>query len=526
MGKGKSKAKKIGTMSASGMGGLEGIGAGGIAPASGTLDMPEIPPTEMGLVSAEAVIASNDFYIKSPSIASKLAGTVAKLPKKTGMKISKAKGISHPGMADPDSLKVVINPAYPKKSRFIEEVAEQTTDDFSELNQDQQETVEEAEEELEEEQPTQLTIEDKPEEKQEEKSEEKSFLKSFIGFTMQKIQSLKEKAKSSVASGNANTKMDGKSSFTKKANDFHSVIKHVQTIGKTLPVIGEEKFKALKFNHAGSAGHIGGGHEKHFYTDNEGKKWLFKPDKHSGGTVAEVEAAVSKITRMVGQPCVEVFTTNLNGKAGSIQPFVEDAKDKKLGDDPTKFTPGQIRALVREHVISWATSEYDANHTNFIMVGDEKNGAVAGIDKAQSFKYFGKDKLSLDYISPENHPNKSWGTAAPIYYNLYTAAKDGKIKMNPYEALEVVKKFESIPDDQYKAVLRPVAEKGAKNKVHWYETAKQSAEKRLGKSSVSDMEVAEEFLTLAVERKKNLRKDFGQFFGSVFGDGFNKKLWE
>ncbi|MDA8145251.1 MAG: hypothetical protein M0Z27_04200 [Thermaerobacter sp.] len=323
-------------------------------------------------------------------------------------------------------------------------------------------------------------------------------------------EALIRQAKAMVAAGKVNPAL-GQSQFSGKVKELSELLAAAATRWAGVPPrVGKEEFKARRFKYEKDASELGGGHEKHFYLDQDGVRWLFKPDKHGAGAVAAAEAAASEIAYRVGQPSVGVHVFEDSGeKRGSMQPMLRGAV--KLGSDPTTYNQAQVRHLVREHVIAWATSEHDCNHKNFIVT---PQGQVVGVDKAQAFKFFGADRLALDY-----HPNQS--NDPPVHVRLYQAVKTGKVKVNPYDALPVIEAFEGIPDAEYREILRPVAEMGALAKVPWYPRVAKSAAARLGKKSVSTAQVAEEFLRLACERKQNLRADFEAFFRGIFGAEFS-----
>src|SRR5690606_32153669 len=103
---------------------------------------------------------------------------------------------------------------------------------------------------------------------------------------------------------------------------------------------------------------------------------------------------------------------------------------------------------------------------------------------------------------------------------LYRAAAQGQVQVDPHTLLPVIKAAQGIPDEEYRAMLRPVAEAGVKSKkAAWYQAMYQRAAAKKG-GEPSPEEVVNAFLDAAVERKRNLRSDFEAFFTKVFGQPF------
>ncbi|MQL51824.1 hypothetical protein GFC01_06010 [Desulfofundulus thermobenzoicus] len=498
--------------SAVGMGGAgAGFGVGaGIAPAASgeTVAVSESYLPDMAGYQAlakdiSAVSGSSGSGVPGGAAPPKAAAAASKVvsawPAATVVGIAKKKGLSHGGLVgggeQPGEISIlhaVANPAYPESTKTVTTVNFVAEEDFKELPPEIQKSVDEREKAAEEAVIAGVTPDGAA---------------VLAPPALPDIQTVLQKARESLKNGTANLKL-GVSAFSQKAKGILDVITSMAKSKEEVPRVGPEEFKTRSFTFKKPAKELGGVHEKFIYADQDGKEWLFKPDKHSGGAVAAAESAVSRIAAMVGQPAVDVFVTETPHGKGSIQPFVQGAK--QLGSDPVKYSPAQIRALVREHVISWATSEHDAKHDNFLVT---PGGVVVGVDKGQAFKFFGEDKLSLDY-----HPNKQHGSQEPVYYALYRAAKEGKVKINPYDALPVIERFEKIPDAEYREILRPVVDAAvnspAKNQIAWWKRMEDFAAQRLGHKP-SDQEVGEEFLRRACERKNNLRKDFAEFFGKV-----------
>lgn len=261
------------------------------------------------------------------------------------------------------------------------------------------------------------------------------------------------------------------------------------------------------------ASNLGGGHTKTLHAAPDGSMWMFKPDKTNGGARAHAEAQASEIFARVGVPSVAVYARSVGGKVGSIQPLVKGATP--LSADPKSWSQADVDNLVRYHVAAWAVGDHDGGPANIIRT---PSGGLCPVDQGQAFKFYGRDRLALDY-----HPNSSYGSV-PVFHQAYAASKSGTlakgVAVRPEAALPTIKAFEAMPESQYRALLAPVAAEGAAKGVHWVEPMRKAAQKRLGKAQVSDADVAEEFLRHAVERKNGLRAAFASFFTTNgFGSG-------
>lgn len=278
-----------------------------------------------------------------------------------------------------------------------------------------------------------------------------------------------EPASESVTTATANT-------FAKKGSEFDDADAAWATHGTP------ESFK-----YDGKAS-VGGAHEKEFWIDTDGHKWMFKPvGKASDDFIAAGEEAAYKIGRLIDPEAIEVRTIRLNGRTGSIQKWRSDLATKYdfSGLDITVLSPDEIAQVQREHVLDWLISNHDGHAKQFLRA---KNGKVYGIDKGQLFKFLGSDKLAIDY-----HPNTACGESEPFYNTLFRAAKQGKVVVDPSVTLRYIREVEKISDDDYLAMLRPYVEG---------RFAKSPAQRKA-------------FYDLAIARKHSLRSDFEGFYSDV-----------
>lgn len=195
-----------------------------------------------------------------------------------------------------------------------------------------------------------------------------------------------------------------------------------------------------------------GTHAAQVWKAADGTKWLFKPQE---AFLTEIDVAAATLAKKVGHPTADVFKMTLNGKQGSIQrmfdggqAFPVEVTVSNAGDHLTSI---KTMALQKEQVLDWLLSQHDSHYKNFVL---DDHGNMVGIDKGQSFKYFGSDSLSPTY------PNTSY--QPPAYQAMWKAFKQGKpIPVNDPAAGELaafIKQLQDLPAKDFKDIFRSYAE--------------------------------------------------------------------
>ena len=267
----------------------------------------------------------------------------------------------------------------------------------------------------------------------------------------------------------------------------------------------DDEWEALdksKFEYVRSASSMGGAHSKHIFRNTDtGEEWMFKPVSKAGrgggdAFIASGEEASYKIERMLDPSTNQVRLINLevNGemRAGSIQEMIPHERDFR-GVAPRELTADMVEQFQREHVMDWLTSNHDSHYENFLQNAD---GHIFGIDKGQAYKYFGNDRLDIDY-----EPNRSYGTPEPYYNTIAKAVQRGEIAMDANNTLKYINVIERMTDDEFLAIIKPYADGRFRVKRDW--------ETFMSK---------DDFLNAALERKHNLRKDFRDYYRKVLKD--------
>jgi len=212
-----------------------------------------------------------------------------------------------------------------------------------------------------------------------------------------------------------------------------------------------------------------------------GEKWLFKPQA-KWMTDLDVKTAILQSKAGLTRP--GVYEISLNGKHGSIQYMFDNSTAAFPDFDPLKLSDADLSVLQREQIFDWMISNFDAHTDQFIRTVD---GTIAGVDKGQAFKFFGKDKLDWDYIAPGNI-----GTFVyPKIWKAFVQGKDIKLLDPTTGPLgDYIQRLIDIPDAEFRELLKPYA---------------LAREQNFGAS-------ASKFLDDVVHRKNNLKNDFADFY--------------
>lgn len=193
-----------------------------------------------------------------------------------------------------------------------------------------------------------------------------------------------------------------------------------------------------------SAGSFAGSHGNKLFKTPTGKKWVFKSENP---TIARAEEASARIQRLIiGDRVPAVKYVEVNGKAGALiqvisgTPLNENHSSSASLSQMKKYT----QQIAASFVADWLTANHDGHSGNFLADGPLLNA----IDKGQSWRFFGKDKLEPGY-----HPNPS----PTVYNKFWSAFEDGSL--DPELVLAglsaAVIRAEKITLDQFKLIAAP-----------------------------------------------------------------------
>jgi len=314
-----------------------------------------------------------------------------------------------------------------------------------------------------------------------------------------------------VGSGKSKIEPGAPMSFPEHAKYAAAAAQHMHASTEPIPArMSSAEVGAVNFTPAPNPG-LGGMHSKDFYNDNDGRTWMAKRYKSATGGASARCATEAAASSLMGRavPTVPVYEHSVGGAPAAMQPLIEHAGP--ISTDPSTYSQADVDSLVRMHVATWMVGDHDLHSGNVLRT---KGGGLVPIDHGQAFKHYGSDKLSTDY-----HPNKQYGETPPVWQGLYKAAQEGQlasgVRVRPVAAAQAIDAFESIPDAEYRTMLEPVATAGAASEsTFWRKTMRDKAAKRhkVAKGEVTNDQIADEFISHALERKKNLRSDFAKFF--------------
>lgn len=232
-----------------------------------------------------------------------------------------------------------------------------------------------------------------------------------------------------------------------------------------------------------------GSHGAQVWTDADGGKWLFKPQKDF---MTDLDTAVAKIQSKAKHTRTGTYEITLNGKKGSIQYMYDGSSDAFPGGsfDPTKLSPADLHAMQQEQIFDWMVSNFDTHSGQWIRLPD---GQLVSVDKGQAFKFFGNDKLDWNYV-----PVTPLGNDKLTYSQLWKAFIDGKVDLKDPTVGDLgqfIDDLMSIPDAEYRALLKPYVDNLGLLPPKFHN--------------------ADELLDAMVARKNNLKKDFSAYWAKA-----------
>lgn len=235
----------------------------------------------------------------------------------------------------------------------------------------------------------------------------------------------------------------------------------------------------------------GGAGKKRIYVDPDGNKYVFKLATKKGSNVKEefrahAQVASSAIAQVIKPKAPKISSVILDGDPGAIYPFV-DAVGTLAQFSPSELTPNQALEVAQEHLVDWICGQHDSHGANLLQVA---GGGVVGIDKEQAFKYFGNDKLSVDYA-----PNKDEaGEEEPFYNKFWRSWANGEVEFDPQSLAYSFDKLTSMPVNFVQdAVAAYASAKYKKNNLE-----------------------AQQFVMDVFSRKNTAKRDFEKFITDLY----------
>jgi hypothetical protein len=253
-----------------------------------------------------------------------------------------------------------------------------------------------------------------------------------------------------------------------------------------------------------------GTHGAGVFADPQGK-WLIKKPPPDAPFMVPLDKATAHLQDRVGLTSSETHVvpwkhnqdvTAVRMIPGATQAFQEPPHLKDLDSQ-------ELMTLQKHQALDWLIGNHDGHVGNFMRTQPNPNhpkGELVGIDKGQSFKYYGRDRLD-----PTFHPN--FYAREPVYNQLWRDHADGQGNMNDPRTGELgdfVNRIQDIGDDELKNIFRPYAE-NASHAGLLANIADDDHRRRLGPSTITPND-PEEFLEAIARRKNSLGKDLGDLY--------------
>jgi hypothetical protein len=224
-----------------------------------------------------------------------------------------------------------------------------------------------------------------------------------------------------------------------------------------------------------------GSHGAQVWVDDVGNRWLFKPQQD---WATDLDIAIAKLQSKALLDRPAIYKMTLHGKTGSLQ-YMFQSTDAFPGGSfsVASLSAEDIAVFEREQIFDWMISNFDTHSGQWIRL--KETGQLYGTDKGQAFKFFGKDKLSWDYV-PVTPLSPDKLTYTRIWQDFVAGKNVPLTDPTQGELGTFIDHLMSIPDDVYRELLTPYAK----------------FRESIGLGS------AQKFLDAAVARKNSLKSDF------------------
>lgn len=188
---------------------------------------------------------------------------------------------------------------------------------------------------------------------------------------------------------------------------------------------------------------LGGVSGKALLKQPDGTKWMFKLPLYGEGPEPYAEASGNSIARMVDPgSAVEVRVINLNGKLGTIQKLIPQAKNLlEYEDSPESLSsdhPNALDFIEGHQPIDFLIGNTDAHYGNFLILPNDK---VVAVDKGFSF-----------WASPHQLP-----PSGAVYSDLWSLISKDRINPHPENAERTVRMIEALPEAEIIKAMTPYA---------------------------------------------------------------------
>ncbi|MCX6778980.1 MAG: hypothetical protein NTU97_02000 [Candidatus Magasanikbacteria bacterium] len=247
------------------------------------------------------------------------------------------------------------------------------------------------------------------------------------------------------------------------------------------------------------------------FIDQDARVWLAKDYPLERRHRVLADEFVSGLSTKLG------LSTTMEAKAGALHGdltiFVgwedtigslwDDLRESRWqpADLVARLSEQELKQIASEQVLDWLVSNHDSHLGHFLR---RATGGFVCIDKAQAFKYIGNSDEQLSATYNPNGPNNGFDNISymPIYNIVLPIIAKGQGKLSLKDlwvaVAEKIEIVEHISDEDYRKALLPYANLR-------FGVVNSPEDKRKGLD-------VEGFLNLALERKRNIRRDFIKFY--------------
>ena len=258
-----------------------------------------------------------------------------------------------------------------------------------------------------------------------------------------------------------------------------------------------------------------GSHGSRIYKDPQGE-WLLKKPNKGNEFLIPLDLATTALQQRMGLPAPETHALPMVSKYG--KPYMATAVKMFPGAQEAwqhpphlhDLSPQDLMTVQKHHALDWLLANHDAHTGNWMTTPEH---GLVGVDKGQSLKYFGQDKLD-----PHFKPN--YYAREPIHNRLwreYAAGSPGQLN-DPREGElgHFVQGLQAIPDEEFADMFRPYAHAAAKAGMLGtgkYGSPHGDADPNRGLTPPTiPPNDPEAFVNALVARKNSLTNDLGAYF--------------
>lgn len=241
----------------------------------------------------------------------------------------------------------------------------------------------------------------------------------------------------------------------------------------------------------------GGAHRKWWFQDEAGNDWMLK---HGEDFRSQGELAAHKIAHVAGFDIPEARVAALRVDGSTQKGFMQRMlrKDDVVGEigavgDVTDMPDEVLQQLQEHQVLDWLIGNHDSHKGNFMIL---KDGRVVAVDKGQAFKFYGKDKLSVDYAPPGNH-------GEVVYNRMWAAYRRGEVDVDLNAIEDALARVEAMSEEQLRDLVNEYA-------VGRFRVG--GNDRSLASLGSTTAKSADELLDQVIARKRNIRHDFEEFY--------------